>query len=984
MSDDDSLLNENNLSNGASRYKSVQNFFCYEISDNINFNILSESKITNNKGIDTLNYNSDKKNIINTFLTKLYNNDSTLIINNDNLKEIFSIFKQILTKSGEFSTSIVINISNFEVKYDKINEIKKKNEINNINIKSKENIDIKENKSEFDIKKGDRKYTNVKNGQKLNFFYFFSKDNIIPNVKKYYSFNESLFNRNKNILFFEKSLKKQNKSCDLINNQSILYAEKNNFKNITKINLESKDSKEKNVESSEKKDIIYNNSEYKNYDNNIFSKAINPSNSFNLTKKEKEEKTEIKVNTLRSTKSNRDGNALFSSSSQRDKLISQKIKELDEETKKFKEERDKIMKLKNEYEQLQKELFKDIEEFETKKDNFEKFKQNEIEKIKKKKIYESKNNFNTNINFNNNKLFINTKNDKEVIKLLKRQIKDLENIIKLKDDELKTYMNNKNKIRILNFNNTSKKVNNNSSSKKKFFSIRPNLEQVYSEQNIKDKKKLNTFSKKKESKNKMNSNNKLYKDIINIIKNNRNNYTINSNSSKNYFENINKNLSKLAIEKFMNISFTNRPPFENLNKLEKNPNKNINDKSKINVSFQHNYKNTKLIKTKNLYGTENKQRNNNIFFQKDKYSIKKEIPKVKLNFMPKFDEIHEITDDVCENNYIEDKELIIKNHLLYKDNDNKKTASKKKIKPMKDLNNNFYSNTFAPKNYNSNTSKNKISIIKMMKNNFNKANKLNSNADSIQKRNKNEILIQNKSSSATKNIKRIKNKVNNKEINEQNNKLNVNYIINSDRNNHNVLYKNINNKKDEYEFIIPDKYKASENYKLINTIHSEGKSIYIFTHNKKEIVFKSGVKKEIFSDGYQLVHFPNGDLKQNFPEGKSIYYFNESKTVQTSYKDGLNIFKFNNNQIEKHYPDGSKFIIFPNGTKRRISKNGNEETIYPDGKIQKSYVNFDIKNNNNQNDEDFLDSIDRMETNNENKNVFMSYLDIEQNEIDDD
>ena len=930
-----------------------------------------------------MNYNTDKKNIINTFLAKLYNNDSTLIINNDNLKEIFFVFKQILTNSDEFSTSIVININNFEVKYDKIKEIKKKNEINNINIKNKENIDIKKPIAEFDIKRENRKYTNDKNREKLNYFYLFSKDNIIPNIIKYYSFNETLSDRNKNILSLEKSFKKQNKSCDINNKQSIFNPEKNNFQNITKINLEFKDSKENNVKSSEKKGIIYYNSEYKNYDNNIFYKTINSSNSFNLIKNEKEEKTEIKVNTLRNTKSNRDMNGIISSSSQRDKIISQKIKELDEETKKFKEERDKIMKLKNEYEQLQKELFKDIEEFEAKKDLFEKFKQNEIEKIKKKKIYEAKNNFNTNINFNNNKLFINTKNDKEVIKLLKRQIKDLENIIKLKDDELKIYMDNKNKARILNFNNTSRKVNNNSSSKKKFFSIRPNLEQVYSEKNINDKKKLKTFSKKKDIKNNINKNNKLYKDIIKIIKNNKNNYTINSNSSKNYFENINKNLSKLAIEKFTNISFTNKPSFENINKLEKNLNKNISDKSKINISFQRNNKNTKLIKTKYLYGTENKQQNKNIFFQKDKFSIKKEIPKVKLNFMPKFNEILEIDDDVCENNYIESKELNIRNHLLYKGKDNKKMDSKKKIKPIKDLNNNFYFNALAPKNYNNNTSKSKISIIKMMKNNFNNSNKLKSNTDSIQKKNKNNIFNQSKSNSATKSIKRIKNKVNNKEINEQNNKLNVNYFINSDRNNHNVLNKNINNRRDEYEFIIPDKYKTNENYKLINTIYSEGKTIYIFTHNKKEIVFKSGVKKEIFSDGYQLVHFPNGDLKQNYPEGKSIYYFNESKTVQTSYKDGLNIFKFNNNQIEKHYPDGSKFIIFPNGTKRRISKNGNEETIYPDGKIQKSYANFDIKNNNNQNDEDFLDSIDRIETNNENKNVFMSYLDIEQNEIDD-
>ena len=182
--------------------------------------------------------------------------------------------------------------------------------------------------------------------------------------------------------------------------------------------------------------------------------------------------------------------------------------------------------------------------------------------------------------------------------------------------------------------------------------------------------------------------------------------------------------------------------------------------------------------------------------------------------------------------------------------------------------------------------------------------------------------------------------------------------------------------KDQYEFIIPEKYRNNNN-KLIKKIESEGKTIFIY-NNRKEIMFKSGVRKQVFNDGYQLVYFPNGDKKQNFVDGKSIYYFNDSKTVQTSYKDGLNVFKFNNNQIEKHYPDGSKFIIFPNGIKRRVSKNGNEETIFPDGKIKKYSKNED----NNNKEILWDDSIN--ESNNENKNVFMSYLDIEENEIDDD
>ena len=89
------------------------------------------------------------------------------------------------------------------------------------------------------------------------------------------------------------------------------------------------------------------------------------------------------------------------------------------------------------------------------------------------------------------------------------------------------------------------------------------------------------------------------------------------------------------------------------------------------------------------------------------------------------------------------------------------------------------------------------------------------------------------------------------------------------------------------------------------------------------------MRKEVFSDGYQLIHFPNGDMKQKFvgKDEKVIYFYNETNTVQTTLKNGINIFKFNNGQIEKHYPDGSKYIFYTNGLRRKISKNGTEETF---------------------------------------------------------
>ena len=1011
--------------------------YFYEVSRNISFNILSNyNNINNGENIlneEILNFNKNNKDILDSFLTKLYNNDSILIINEKNINDIFSIFKQIIfSESNVFITSIVMNINNFEVKhFNRIKEKNKLNEIKNYDFKKNENLDIQNNKIEYEIKDynninniryDDKEIDKFKNknaqfemAQKLNNYDKTNRNNIFStSIRKCSSFNEKLINNKKKLInnISEKGImddinyyqyNKKNLSYDFKHYKNLFDLKKTQLQNNGKnINSNNKNGQKNLVKSENKDKDKTNNTSLKNNEDNkrkyfktFYSLNIlsNIKNDEGGSKEINNDKLEIKVNILKNTKNNNSNTkeTLLSSSSQREKLIIQKIRELDLETLKFKEERNKIINLKNEYEKLQQQLINNIEEFELKKEEFEKYKQSEMDKIKMKKINEKKNN-NTNINIKNNKLLLNTKNDKDIIKLLKGQIKDLENIIKLKDDELKIYSKNKNNTSILKYNNgNSKKAYNNFLSKKNFLNIKQNMDQAFSEKNIKDKKKLNTLSKNKYNKeNKDNNINKdnLCNNIINIINTNKNNYTINTNSSKNYFENINKKISKMNIENFMNISYTHKPiQKNNIIKENNNNNKYINDKSKINISFQQNNKNKKILDKKNIYGTEIKELNKKYLFRKDKILNRKEIPKVKLNFMPKFNEIIESADDICDNNFSNENDLNSSNNILSKEKyENKKTFSKRKIKPIKELNKNFFSNGFEPKtNYNPRTSKNKISIINIMKNNFNKNNKLKTNNISIQKKNKSKIIDNNKSNSVTKNEKRIKKKNNNLDKNEEKNKINDNLInlinvdINSERKTHRDI--NIINKEND-ELIIPDKYKNTENNKLIKTIHPEGKTINIY-NNKKEIFFKSGVKKEIFIDGYQLVHFPNGDIKQNFGDGKIVYYFNDSKTIQTTYKDGLNVFKFNNNQIEKHYPDGSKFIIFPDGTKRRISKNGNEETIYPDGKIQKSYVNSDNKYNN-KNEEDILDNFEGMETNNENKNVFMSYLDIEQNEIDDD
>ena len=144
------------------------------------------------------------------------------------------------------------------------------------------------------------------------------------------------------------------------------------------------------------------------------------------------------------------------------------------------------------------------------------------------------------------------------------------------------------------------------------------------------------------------------------------------------------------------------------------------------------------------------------------------------------------------------------------------------------------------------------------------------------------------------------------------------------------------NNFEEYDFIIPEKYKLMKSGEIMNNINSDGKIINIYESGKKEIIFQSGVRKEIFPDGYQLINFPNGDKKQKFigKDEKIMYFYNETNTVQTSFKNGINIFKFNNGQIEKHYQDGSKYIFYPNGLRKKISKDG-YETAYISEEVKK-------------------------------------------------
>jgi hypothetical protein len=109
----------------------------------------------------------------------------------------------------------------------------------------------------------------------------------------------------------------------------------------------------------------------------------------------------------------------------------------------LKEERNKISKIKIKYEKSISKLNNDLYQFSQKRDEFEKYRKNELNKIKNDKkniIIETKNI--KEIKNQNQVLIIKSKKDKEIIDDLKAKISELQSIIRQKENNIGNNFNN--------------------------------------------------------------------------------------------------------------------------------------------------------------------------------------------------------------------------------------------------------------------------------------------------------------------------------------------------------------------------------------------------------------------------------------------------------------------------------------------------------------------------------------------------------------
>lgn len=88
------------------------------------------------------------------------------------------------------------------------------------------------------------------------------------------------------------------------------------------------------------------------------------------------------------------------------------------------------------------------------------------------------------------------------------------------------------------------------------------------------------------------------------------------------------------------------------------------------------------------------------------------------------------------------------------------------------------------------------------------------------------------------------------------------------------------------------------------------------------IVYGSGTEKELYKDGTTVVRFPSGDVETKLIDGTVSYFHASEQVMQITQPDQSVLLEYPNGQVERHYMDGSKVILFPNGQKVKVDVRG--------------------------------------------------------------
>lgn len=104
---------------------------------------------------------------------------------------------------------------------------------------------------------------------------------------------------------------------------------------------------------------------------------------------------------------------------------------------------------------------------------------------------------------------------------------------------------------------------------------------------------------------------------------------------------------------------------------------------------------------------------------------------------------------------------------------------------------------------------------------------------------------------------------------------------------------------------------------------------YLTTEDGRRLVkFRNGTEREYLPDGTLITRYTNGDVKTEGGKDKIIIYWHDAeRTKQTSFPDGVQLYEYPNQQVERHFPDGRKEVTLPTGGRRVQLSDGTKVTV---------------------------------------------------------
>ena len=97
---------------------------------------------------------------------------------------------------------------------------------------------------------------------------------------------------------------------------------------------------------------------------------------------------------------------------------------------------------------------------------------------------------------------------------------------------------------------------------------------------------------------------------------------------------------------------------------------------------------------------------------------------------------------------------------------------------------------------------------------------------------------------------------------------------------------------------------------------------------RRLVKFRNGTEREYLPDGTLITRYTNGDVKTEGGKDKIVIYWHDAeRTKQTIFADGVQLYEYPNQQVERHFPDGRKEVTLPTGGRRVQLSDGTKVTV---------------------------------------------------------